>query len=303
MKDAPPPAAPVPFDRDLLRRRKMSERRSRRPRPPDSLEAILIRRAASDLKERLRTVKRPFRAALALGEDAAAIAEKTPKPVILSLAPRLRRDHNLFVIGDEEALPFQKQSFDLILSVLSLHWANDLPGVLAQIRGALKPDGLFLAALFGANTLCELRETLLHAESAMTGGASPRIAPFPDLRAAGDLLPRAGFALSVADRDLIRLRYDGMTALLSDIRQDSVGNIMTARAKTPLSRAVLQEARRLYETRFRLKEGGARATFEILYLTAWAPAPGQAKPLKPGSAKMPLQDALRDIRKKRERKN
>jgi SAM-dependent methyltransferase len=178
------------------------------------------------------------------------------------------------------------------MSALSLHWVNDLPGALLQIRQALRPDGLFLAAMFGGETLHELRHALLDAELAVTGGVSPRVSPMADLRDGAGLLQRAGFALPVADRDLITVAYADPFALLRDLRAMGETNAARLRSRAPLRRAVLAEAARLYGERHRHPDGRVRASFEILYLSGWAPAATQQRPLRPGQATTRLADAL-----------
>ena len=192
---------------------------------------------------------------------------------------------------DEEALPFAPESLDLVVSVLSLHWVNDLPGALIQIRRALKPDGLFVASILGGQTLTELRQALLTAEVELTGGAGPRIAPFADALDAAGLLQRAGFALPVADIDHVTVRYAHPIKLMADLRAMGETNALAERARRPLSRAVLARACEIYAERFADPDGRVRATFDIITLTGWAPHPDQQQPLKPGSAKMRLADA------------
>jgi SAM-dependent methyltransferase len=195
-------------------------------------------------------------------------------------------------VADEEALPFAEGSFDLVASALSLHWTNDLPGVLVQIRRALAPDGLLLAALVGGQSLNELRTALTSAEAELTGGASPRVAPFADVRDLGQLLQRAGFALPVTDLEPIIVRYSSMFALMRDLRAMGATNALTERSRVPLRRAVLMRAAEIYADRFADPDGRIRATFDIIWLSGWAPHESQQKPLAPGSARMRLADAL-----------
>ncbi|PIW25889.1 MAG: SAM-dependent methyltransferase [Rhodospirillales bacterium CG15_BIG_FIL_POST_REV_8_21_14_020_66_15] len=194
--------------------------------------------------------------------------------------------------ADEEFLPFGDAAFDAVLSNLSLHWVNDLPGTLLQIRKALRPDGLFLASMLGGSTLAELRNCLAEAEIELTGGLSPRVSPFADVRDLGALLQRAGFALPVVDTDRITVSYDTPMKLLYDLRAMGESNAVAA-AKAGLARRdVLARGMALYEARHRDAEGRCSASFHILTLTAWAPAPTQQKPLAPGSAKTRLAEAL-----------
>ncbi len=196
------------------------------------------------------------------------------------------------MVVDEERLPFAPQSLDLVASVLSLHWTNDLPGVLAQVRRALKPDGLFIAAILGGATLTELRWALTQAEVEVTGGAGPRVSPFAGAYDGASLLQRAGFALPVADTDTVKVRYEHPLRLLHELRAMGETNVLKERSRRPLSRTVLARAFELYASRFGDAAGRIPATFEIVTLTGWAPHPSQQKPMKPGSAKTRLADAL-----------
>ena len=197
------------------------------------------------------------------------------------------------LVADEELLPFKEHSFDAILSNLSLHWVNDLPGALAQIRSCLKPDGLFLASLFGTGTLQELRTALMEAELAETGGASPRVSPFADLRDAAGLLQRAGFALPVADADAVTVTYGDFFALLRDLRGMGETNILIDRLKRPTRRTVFARAAAIYQERFADAQGRLPATFQVLFLTGWAPDPSQQQPAKRGSGRTSLKDVFR----------
>ncbi len=197
-----------------------------------------------------------------------------------------------YIIADEEALPFAPESLDLAVSGLALHHVNDLPGCLVQIRRALKPDGLLLAALLGGETLKELREAWLIAEDEVSGGASPRVAPFADVRDLGGLLQRAGFALPVADTDVVRVTYASPLDLMREIKAMGASNVLTARRRVPVTRTLLFRAAEIYAERFALADGRIPATFEIITLTAWVPHESQQKPLQPGSAKARLADAL-----------
>jgi SAM-dependent methyltransferase len=196
------------------------------------------------------------------------------------------------VTGDEEALPFAPESFDLVVSALALQSVNDLPGTLVQIRRALSPDGLLMACLFGGQTLNELRTAFAAAEEERMGGVSPRVAPFADVRDLGALLQRAGFALPVTDVDTVMVRYPNMFALMADLRAMGATNPLAERLRRPASRGLLMRAARIYEEKFGDKDGRVRATFEIVWLLGWAPHESQQKPLAPGSAKMRLADAL-----------
>jgi SAM-dependent methyltransferase len=210
---------------------------------------------------------------------------ETARPLLLQ-APGLR------VQADEEALPFRNESLDLVVSALSLQFTNDLPGTLIQIRRALKPDGLFLGALLGGETLTELRQSLLAAEEELEGGASPRVAPFADVRDLGSLLQRAQFALPVTDAESVRVTYAHPLALMRELRAMGASNTLLARRRTPLRRATLVRACEIYVERFGLANGRVPATFEMMTMTGWAPHESQQKPLAPGSAKVSLAQVL-----------
>ena len=283
------------FDRRLVR-----ARRDRRA-GDFARHDFLFREVAERLADRLSDVKREFPRALDLGARSGLMATalngrggvKTLVQAELSeRLARAARKQSHAVVADEEALPFADGSFDLVLSCLSLHWANDLPGVLAQIYRALKPDGLFLAALFGYGTLAELREVFLAAEAEIKGGAGPRISPFADLRDGAALLQRAGFALPVADADTINVTYENAFGLMRDLRGMGESNAVEARSRRPLARATLFRAGDLYTRRFAQADGRVRARFQIVYLTGWARGDGQPQPKKPGSAAKRLADAL-----------
>ncbi|MEI8150830.1 MAG: methyltransferase domain-containing protein, partial [Hyphomicrobiales bacterium] len=184
-------------------------------------------------------------------------------------------------------------SLDLVVSALALQFVNDLPGTLIQIRRALRPDGLLLAAMIGGDSLTELREAFAQAEAEVDGGVSPRVAPFADLRDIGALLQRAGFALPVTDVDRVTVRYASPLALMHDLRSMGAANALTERRRAPLRRATLRRLMEIYAERFSDPDGRVRATFEIVWLSGWAPHESQQKPLAPGSAKTRLADALR----------
>jgi NADH dehydrogenase [ubiquinone] 1 alpha subcomplex assembly factor 5 len=201
---------------------------------------------------------------------------------------------------DEETPALAAGNFDLIVSALSLHWVNDLPGTLVRLRQGLKPDGLFLGALFGAGTLAELRECLMDAETDLTGGVSPRLSPLPGLKDMAGLMQRAGFALPVADRDTVVVRYRDPARLLSDLKGMGEQSALAPGMIRPLPRAVLDRALSLYRERHADPDGRVRASFEIVHVSGWAPAPGQPKPLKPRFCpKASLADAVRQGKAKR----
>jgi SAM-dependent methyltransferase len=256
---------------------------------------FLLDRVAADFAERLSLVSRAFPRALDLGTPGPQVAEalRANERSVFRAAPILDAPPSVpSLVADEEVLPFASESFDLIASALSLQWANDLPGVLVQIRRALAPDGLFLAALVGGQSLTELRTALTSAEAELTGGASPRVAPFADIRDLGQLLQRAGFALPVTDIDPIVVRYASMFALMQDLRAMGATNALSERSRVPLGRAVLMRAAEIYAERFADVDGRVRATFEVVWLSGWAPHESQQKPLAPGSARMRLAEVL-----------
>ena len=195
-------------------------------------------------------------------------------------------------VASPEALPFRAGSLDLVLSALGLQFVDDLPGAFVQIRRALKPDGLFLAAMLGGDTLTELRQAFAEAEAEVEGGLSPRVAPFADLRDIGGLLQRAGFALPVTDSDIVRVRYANAFALMQDLRRMGLTNALHDRRRTPLRRATLMRTAEIYAERFGDPDGRVPATFEIVWLSGWTPHESQQKPLRPGSARTRLADAL-----------
>ncbi|MEM7768041.1 MAG: methyltransferase domain-containing protein, partial [Pseudomonadota bacterium] len=191
-----------------------------------------------------------------------------------------------------EHVPFARDSLDLVASVASLHWVNDLPGVMVQVREALRPDGLFLAALFGGGTLAELRAVLTEAETRLRGGVSPRLSPLPGLADVAGLMQRTGFALPVVDSETVTVRYDNMFRLLADLRGMGEQAAFPADRTAPLRRDVLEAAAHAYQDRFADPDGRIRATFQVIWLSGWAPAPSQPQPLRPGSAKTSLAAAV-----------
>jgi SAM-dependent methyltransferase len=268
------PAAPILFDRALLVRRLA---RAKKLGPA----SFLLDRATEDMVERLAAVNREF-------TDVTDIW--TPGDG-LSL-PRLKVRHVDIGSGDE-TLPRAPASLDLAVSALAFQFVNDLPGVLAQIRRALKPDGLLLAALIGGDTLTELRQSFSAAEAECEGGVSPRVAPFADLRDIGGLLQRAGLALPVTDVDRVVVRYDNAFALMNDLRRMGATNILLERRRTLTRRATMLRMAQIYAERFADPDGRIRATFDIVWLSAWAPHESQPKPLRPGSATTSLETAVK----------
>ncbi|MBB4040648.1 SAM-dependent methyltransferase [Microvirga flocculans] len=279
-------STPLVFDRPLVRRRLSRALRQ-------GYADFLLVRAVEDLEERLSTVLRAFPLALDVGTPtplaAQALRAQGRAEAVIRLSPVPEPGS---VLGDEERLPFSGERFDLAVSLLALHSVNDLPGSLVQIRRALKGDGLFIGALLGGSTLTELRQSLTQAEAEVEGGVSPRVAPFADLRDIGGLLQRAGFALPVTDSDIVRVRYAHAFALMRDLRRMGLTNALHDRRRTPLRRSTLMRAAEIYAERFGEPDGRIPATFEIVWLSGWAPHESQQKPLRPGSARMRLSDAL-----------
>jgi malonyl-ACP O-methyltransferase BioC len=301
------------FDRNLLRMRR--DRAAARISGYD----FLLRDVADRLMERLDVVRKEFPLVLDLGGGHGVLSEKLkeragteqvittdvsfemlscsaviPAKAGIPEDPRLRGDDGVLkVVADEELLPFREQSLDAVISNLALHWVNDLPGALAQIRSALKPDGLFLAAVMGGETLRELRACLMEAELNVSGGASPRVSPFIDLRDMGALMQRAGFTLPVVDSDIITVDYPHPLKLMEDLRGMGASNATLDRLHKPTRRAVIFESARLYQEKYADEEGRIPATFQIVYAIGWSPHESQQKPLMPGSARHRLADALK----------
>jgi SAM-dependent methyltransferase len=276
------------FDRRLLRVR---QSRARQSKPA----TFLLDRVAADLGERLSAVLRRFDVAVDLGTPSDAVRRvlAANENIGTVIAAGLDRDDDsLRVAADEEALPFAEGSLDLVVSALTLQFVNDLPGALIQIRRALKADGLLLAALIGGDSLSELRAAFAAAESEVEGGVSPRVAPFADIRELGALLQRVGFALPVIDSERLVVRYDSALGLMHDLRRMGATNILHERRRQLLKRAMLARLTEIYGERFSDPDGRIRATFEIIWLSGWAPHESQQKPLRPGSAVQRLADAL-----------
>jgi SAM-dependent methyltransferase len=271
--------APVLFDRALLRAR---QARAHKLGPV----TFLLDRVTEDMDERLRVVLRDF-------TDVAEIG--TPGES-LRTGGRFKSVTRINLDSDREILPLQPESLDLVVSALAFQFVNDLPGVLAQIRRALRPDGLLLAAMIGGDTLTELRQSFAAAEAECEGGVSPRVAPFADLRDVGGLLQRAGLALPVTDVDRVVVRYDNAFALMQDLRRMGATNILLERRRTPTRRATMLRMAQIYAERFADSDGRIRATFDVIWLSGWAPHESQQKPLKPGSAKASLAEAVKKTR-------
>jgi SAM-dependent methyltransferase len=282
----------TPFDRALLAQRR---RRACALGPV----TFLIDRVAEEMAERLSAVRRRFDVVVDLGTPTDAVrrailAGGDIERVVAAApiaAPR-GDDRTPLIVADEEHLPFRDASLDLVVSGLALQFVNDLPGALVQTRRALKPDGLFLAALIGGDTLTELRQAFATAEAEVERGVSPRVAPFADVRTIGALLQRAGFALPVVDVDRAVVRYDSPLRLMQDLRGMGATNVLAERRRGPLRRQTLARLMEVYAERFADPDGRLRASFDIVWLSGWAPHESQQQPLRPGSARMRLADAL-----------
>jgi SAM-dependent methyltransferase len=272
-------AAPILFDRALLR---MRQGRAMKMGPA----AFLLDRVAEDMSERLHAVLREFTNAADIGTSGDQV-----RGVLTRRAGQLA--HIDLPDSESEPLPLAPESIDLAVSALAFQFVNDLPGTLAQIRRALKPDGLLLAAMIGGDTLTELRQSFAAAEAELEGGISPRVAPFADLRDVGALLQRAGFALLVTDVDRIVVRYDNAFALMQDLRRMGATNVLVERRRTPTRRATLLRMAQIYAERFADPDGRIRATFDVIWLSGWAPHQSQQQPLQPGSAKSSLAEAVK----------
>ncbi len=258
---------------------------------------FLMQRAAEDLADRLSAVERHFSRAAALFCQTGTVAEALAASGKVAEVIRVEADPALLSgaagrIAPFETVPFEPESLDLAVSVLSMQAMNDIPGFLAQVRRALKPDGLFLGALAGAGTLAELRESLLAAETELAGGVSPRILPFADVRDAGALLQRAGLALPVADIEDTTVRYDTLFDLAADLRAMGETSPLADRSRKPAGRRLFARAAEIYAERFPDPDGRVRASFSLVWMSGWAPHASQQKPLKPGSAKVSLTKIL-----------
>ncbi|CCD99159.1 methyltransferase domain-containing protein [Bradyrhizobium sp. STM 3809] len=270
--------APVLFDRRLLALRQR--------RAANAPETFLLERVAEDLGDRLAAVNRSFTDAADVWTPAGGL-----QPYLAGRLARLT--HLAPPEAADERLPLVPQSLDLALSALAFQFVNDLPGLLVQIRRALRPDGLLLAAMIGGDTLTELRQSFAAAEAECEGGVSPRVAPFADLRDVGGLLQRAGFALPVTDVDRVVVRYASPFGLMQDLRRMGAANSLVERRRTPLRRATLLRMAEIYSDRFADPDGRIRATFDIIWISGWAPHDSQQKPLKPGSATASLEAAVK----------
>lgn len=285
--------SPILFDTDALHRQR------RRRAPGLKADAFLLDEVAARLVDRLDDVRYAFDAVLDLGSRHGALGRAVlarrpethlvsadPAPSLVADAPGER------VASGLELLPFADARFDAVLSALSLHAVNDLPGTLVQLRRALRPDGLLLVAFAGGETLTELRQALMLAEAEVTGGASPRVMPFVDVRDLGDLLRRTGFVLPVADVDRLTLTYADAFALVQELRRAGEANVLRERTQRPLRRDVLVRMAEIYRERFADPRGRLRVTVDVLFATAWSPGPNQPQPAKRGSGMVNLADAM-----------
>ena len=264
----------------------------------DPRSAFLLDLVAEEMADRLSVVERTFEKSVELfgvtgATTRACLSTGKVKSMTRIEMEGTAPDEDGVTQAPLEHLPLEPKSLNLVVSPLNLHLTNDTPGVLVQIARALVADGLFLAAIPGSGTLQELRDVLLSAEAELTGGASPRVIPFADVRDLGGLLQRAGFALPVVDMENFTVRYDTIFDLMKDLRAMGMANPLAGRSRRPASRALFLRAAELYAERYSDPDGRIRATFSILFASAWSPHESQQKPLKPGSAKVRLADALK----------
>lgn len=260
-------------------------RRAARRQPAD----FLLVEVARELSDRLALILRPFPVAIEIGSLGEHVRLAIARPDLLRLGPT---DASPDVVSRDDLLPLGASSVDLVVSALAFQFIDDLPGLLVQIRTALRADGLMLVAILGGRTLFELRTAFAQAEAELVGGVSPRVIPFVDIRDAGSLLQKAGFALPVTDSDVLTVRYDNAFALMADLRAMGGTNVLIERLRRPTRRSVMVRMAEIYAERFSDVDGRIRATFEILWISGWAPHESQQKPLKPGTALTRLADAL-----------
>ena len=284
-------------EKDIMQIFDRSTVRQRRDRAVPCFDdfSFLKDEVADRLIERLEEINRDFGIVLDLGAHKGVLGRRIDHELLVSAdlshgMASACEGHS--IVACEESLPFKGGVFDLVISNLAMHWVNDLPGALLQANRVLKPDGLFLASIFGGETLKELRQSLLQAESEISGGVSPRVSPFADVRDVGGLLQRAGFALPVADSDTITVSYEHPMKLMQDLRGMAESNAVFARQKAFTSKTVMMRAAEIYSERYAGADGRVPATFQIIYMTGWHEHESQQKPMKPGSAKMRLADAL-----------
>lgn len=295
------------FDRALLceRRRRLARRMHAAPND-QGVPDFLLAYAVDDVADRLSMIQREFKRALVIGGHHGLMArelatigihEIIETENVTEIAELARDDGGAIkrIVADEEALPLEAGSIDLAVAVLSLQYVNDLPGTLTQIQRLLMPDGLFVAVLLGGQTLTELRQTMLAAEAELRDGASPRVIPMVDVRDAGGLLQRAGFALPVTDTEALTVTYASALDLMRELKAMGATNVLVERSKVPVTRGLLLKTAELYAEQYPAEDGDGRvcATFELVTMTGWSPDPSQQKPLKPGSAQVSLTQILK----------
>lgn len=285
----------APYIFEASARRRVRARAYRRTQKTGA--AFFTQRCAQDVKERLLDISRQFEKALIIAPAGfwPEVLRGLPEdkiPLSVHFCYDGPQDSGESLQTADDALPFAEDSFDLVISILSLHSVNDLPGALMNIGHILRSDGLMLAALFGGETLAQLRRSLYEVETRRLGGISPRIAPMIDFQQAASLLQRAGFALPVVDSDRMTLNYEGLGRLVADLRDQGESNILASRQKTALTRAFYRALETGLKQAYSFGDGRFEMSFEILWLTGWSPHERQQKPLKPGSAKISLAEAL-----------
>ena len=281
------PPAPL-FDRKLIRARRARGSQQ-------SGDAFLYTRVAEDALERVLDINRMFGHSLLLGNR--EISDHVVNQSGDKLGHVVRADHTdysngLDLVCDEEALPFQDDSFDFIFSGLSLHGVNAIPKTLMDIKRLLRPDGLFICALFGGETLRDLRHALYEAEDQSLGRVSPRVSPMIDVQQAAGLLQKSGFKMPVIDRDLVKVSYGSLSGLFQDLVRMGERNVLNERARTGASKSLFKNLMQIYERDHTNANGKLDVGFDILWMTGWTPHPDQQKPLKPGSATTRLSEAL-----------
>lgn len=276
------------FDRSVVRRNR------ERARPQRHEYSFLQEWSDKQLSDRLCDIKRTYEITLQIGSFSKSLTIDPDKRITMDLSPQCmaKNGSNAQIVGDEEFLPFAKDSLDCVISSLCLHSVNDLPGTLIQIRNSLKPDGLFLASILGGQTLHELRQCLMEAELSLLGGAYTHIFPFVDMPQLADLMQRAGFSLPVVDFETLHVSYENIFSLMKDIRGMGEGNSLAERSRTYLRRDVLMKAAEIYAERFSDQDGRITASFDVLFMIGWAPAQNQQQPLRPGSAEQNLAEWL-----------
>jgi SAM-dependent methyltransferase len=269
-----------PFDRALVKRRRERAQKL-------SGDRFLFERCVDDVVERVLDVRRQFQNTLLIGD------QNITQTVTKRLGDKIGHTTSVNdVVCDEETLPYKPESFDLVINLLTLQAVNKVPQALVKTRNLLKPDGLFLAAFFGGETLSVLRHVMYVAEDKLYGRVSPRVSSMITLDLATKLLSSSGFTMPVADRDMVNVSYNELGRLYADLRLMGENNVLTARSKMPVSRRFFREVEAIYKRDHSTEVGKFAVTFEIIWLTGWAPHPDQPKPLKPGSAKIKLADAL-----------